>query len=69
MTLAGEGKEPGRPHMLRLAEGAGVSKRAAAAIIDEVRAAVARWRDHADRAGVAAASSSRISGSFPRLAR
>lgn len=55
MTLAGEGRNPGRLHILRLAEQAGVAKREAAAIIDEVRGAVARWADFAAQAGVSKA--------------
>ncbi|MFA5139602.1 MAG: type II toxin-antitoxin system HipA family toxin [Elusimicrobiota bacterium] len=69
MTVAGEGKDPGPPHMLRLAEGAGISERDAASIIDEVRAAVAHWKGFASKAGVAAAEGRRIEGSFPNPSR
>jgi len=40
MTIAGEGKNPNRTHMLQLAEQADVSQREANAIIDEVQAVV-----------------------------
>ncbi|MCY2931293.1 MAG: type II toxin-antitoxin system HipA family toxin [Planctomycetota bacterium] len=65
MTLAGEGKNPGRPHMLALAEQAGLSRRDAAAILDEVRASVARWPNHARLAGVSGATSKQIARSLP----
>lgn len=68
MTLAGEGKSPGRAHILRLAERAGVTRPRAVAIIDEVRAAVDRWKGLADQAGVSRACSRRTAASFPRLA-
>jgi serine/threonine-protein kinase HipA len=55
MTLAGEGKSPGRAQILRLAEQSGVSKAQAAVIIDEVRAAVNRWKSFAADAGVSKA--------------
>ena len=42
MTLAGEGRKPRRSHMLKLAEQADVSKRKAAAIIDEIQAVISR---------------------------
>ncbi|HET6428892.1 MAG TPA: type II toxin-antitoxin system HipA family toxin [Phycisphaerae bacterium] len=67
MTVAGEGRSPGRSHMLRLAEQADVSKREAAAIIDEVQAAVSRWTDHAAQAGVTGADARRIAETLPGL--
>ncbi|MBN1510816.1 MAG: type II toxin-antitoxin system HipA family toxin [Phycisphaerae bacterium] len=67
MTLAGEGKHPGRPHMLRLAEQAGLSKKEVMAIIDDVRVAVGRWSDHAAQAGVTTAAIREIANSFPGL--
>ena len=67
MTLAGEGKNPGRSHMLRLAEQADVSKRQATTIIKEVQAAVTRWADHAAQADVSQAGSREIEASLPKL--
>lgn len=52
MSLAGEGQNPGRSHMLRLAEQASLSRGEAIAIIDQVQAAVARWKHFATQAGV-----------------
>lgn len=43
MTVAGEGRQPGRDHCLRLAATHGISRSRAAEIIDEVCSAVARW--------------------------
>jgi serine/threonine-protein kinase HipA len=54
MTIAGEGRAPARSHLLKLADLAGISNREAQAILDEVAAAVAHWREHARRAGVGA---------------
>jgi serine/threonine-protein kinase HipA len=64
MTLAGEGRDPGRSHMLRLAGQAGVSVREAESIIGEVRDAVARWEDFAEQAGVSDATCDRIAKSL-----
>ncbi len=64
MTVAGEGRSPNRSHMRRLAEQADVSKRDAAAIIDEVQAAVARWPDHAAEAGVSEPAAEEIAQSL-----
>ena len=67
MTLAGEARNPGRSHMVRLAERVSASKREVAAIFDEVRASVARWQHHADQAGLSRVSERQIEASFPRL--
>ena len=67
MTLAGEGRNPRRPHMLRLAEQADVSEREASAIIDRAHAAVARWPDYAAHAGVSQATVRQIAESLPEL--
>jgi serine/threonine-protein kinase HipA len=64
MTLAGEGRDPGRSHILRLAEQADVSIREAESIIGEVQAAVARWAGFADQAGVSDATRNRITKSL-----
>ncbi len=52
MTVAGEGQAPGRAHILRIAEGAGVSKKQAVEIIDEVASALSEWHRFAEEAGV-----------------
>jgi serine/threonine-protein kinase HipA len=67
MTVAGEGRDPGRPHLLRVAEGADLAKREALTIIEEVEAAVARWPQHAKRAGLSRTEIHRIARALPRL--
>lgn len=67
MSLAGEGRNPGRAHMLRLAEQAGITKRQAEATIDQVRAAVADWKSIAGRAGVSKAMIDQVQAAMPRL--
>ncbi len=69
MTILGEGKNPGREHMLQLARKAGISKREAGSIIDEVLAAVRRWKKFADRAHLSSASARQIEASFPDLTK
>ncbi|MBN9032343.1 MAG: type II toxin-antitoxin system HipA family toxin [Rhizobiales bacterium] len=58
--VAGEGRAPGTAHMLKVAEAASISPRIAKTVIDEVRAVIARWRDFADEAGLAAARRSEL---------
>jgi len=67
MTIAGEGRNPARPHMLKLAEQADVSKREAIAIIDEVQAAVGTWPEHAANAGVSKAAAEQIAQALSQL--
>jgi len=67
MTLAGEGRAPGRDPMLRLAEQAGLSARRAAELIEQIQDAAGRWPEHAERAGVSAQSARRIRESFPSI--
>jgi hypothetical protein len=52
MLIAGEGHSPTREHLLRLAKETELKR--AAAIVDKVRAAVDRFEDFADEAGVPA---------------
>jgi serine/threonine-protein kinase HipA len=67
MSLAGEGRNPGRPHILRLAEQADVSKREANEIIEEVRDTVTHWENFAVQAGVSRSAIRRITQSLPQL--
>jgi len=43
MTVAGEGREPGREHIMRIADGAGIARRDATAIVEKVAAAIGNW--------------------------
>ena len=52
MLVAGEGRAPGREHLAAVARRAEL--RHSAKIVDQVRAAISRFRIHADRAGVPA---------------
>jgi len=67
MTVAGEGRRPGRSHLLGLAELAGLSNREAAGIIEEVATAVERWHHHACQAGVSSAAAERIAAAHIHL--
>ena len=69
MTVAGEGRSPGRRHLLKLADSAGVSSEEAESIFDEVDSAVRRWNDHADRAGVGRRSAKTIGTAVELMAR
>ena len=51
MTVAGEGREPTREHLLRVAEPVGISRKEAIAVIDAVNAAIAGWPNVANTAG------------------
>lgn len=68
MTLAGEGRNPGRAHLLQLARQAGLSNRQAAAILSDVQAAVAAWEDFAGRGQVSRDGMRQIAQSLPKLA-
>ncbi len=56
MTVAGEGRAPGRSHLLQVAGAAGLTDREAGEILDQVAEAATRWRTHAREAGMAAKS-------------
>jgi serine/threonine-protein kinase HipA len=68
MTLDGEGRKPGREHMVRLAEKSGISPREAEATIAEVQAAVDRWDEFAGQAGVSDSTRRQIAGAVSRKA-
>jgi serine/threonine-protein kinase HipA len=64
MTVAGEGR-PDRPHIMRVAENAGIAKTRANEIIDEVASARSDWLRFADEAGVRKDTADRIKKSSP----
>ncbi len=72
MTVAGEGREPGRGHLTALASTVGISAEEADSILERVAEAVARWRVHAAEAGVGRALirsvAKAIDGCLSRLA-
>lgn len=55
-TVMGEGKRPGKEHLLMLAKKVGIAKPLANSIIDEVKEAVQQWPIHAEEAGLTKAS-------------
>ena len=61
-AIAGEGRDPGREHLLAVAKGASIPEREALGIIDEVRAAIARWPHFADEAGLGKARTAELEG-------
>jgi serine/threonine-protein kinase HipA len=60
MTILGEGLAPARSHAMQLAAKFDVKQSDAAAIIDQVNAAVAKWRDFAEAAGCTKGSAREI---------
>jgi serine/threonine-protein kinase HipA len=52
-TVLGEGRQPAREHCLKLAEQTDIKPRESQPIIDEVNAAIARWKSFADEAACA----------------
>jgi serine/threonine-protein kinase HipA len=69
MSLAGEGRNPDRPHLLRLAAEAGLSDREAVTIIEEVEGSAARWKTFASEAGVSRGSARKVEAAFPKFAK
>lgn len=61
-TIMGEGKNPGREHLLTLAEKFSISKTRAARSIDGVRSAIRKWPVFAEEAGVSKMSKKLIEG-------
>jgi len=67
MTIAGEGREPTREDCLELGVRHGVRKREAERILEQVNAAVARWRRFASDADCRAATVSSIARRMRKL--
>jgi len=71
MAVVGEGREPRREHLERIAEGAGIARRDATDTIDAVATAVADWPRIARNAGLKAGSirpiESAIRSCLPRI--
>jgi serine/threonine-protein kinase HipA len=64
-TVMGEGRNPGTKDLLRLARKFDLKK--AAGILDEVASAVRRWKDFADKAGVANKTARAIQGTLDKI--
>ena len=60
MTVSGEGRAPGRDHLLQLASRFDIPDRHARSILDEVAGAASRWPRHARDAGVGTKSLKQI---------
>ena len=59
-AIAGEGRNPGREHLLAVAKGASIAERVALEVIEQVRAAVDQWPRYADEAGLGKARASEL---------
>lgn len=66
-TVMGEGRHPGKEHVLGLADKVGISKRLARAVIAEVQDAVQRWPSYAAESGVSKLSTRNIGAVITRL--
>jgi serine/threonine-protein kinase HipA len=66
MLVMGEGKSPGVAHLSALGTKHGL--RSTGAIIDRVREATARWTVHAEAAGVARPSASKVGKAIAAVA-
>lgn len=66
MSVDGESRAPGAEHLVRIGVTAGVDAHQVRAVLDEVRAAIARWEEFADAAELPSATRSRIGRSLAR---
>jgi serine/threonine-protein kinase HipA len=67
LDIEGEGRNPTRVHVLRLGARHSLGAKAVAVMVDEVRAAVARWPALSEAAGVTKASASEIAAAHARV--
>lgn len=65
-TIMGEGKNPGKEHLMQLAEKFGISKTRAARSIAKVHSAIRQWPRFADAAGVGTLSKQMITAVIAR---
>lgn len=66
-TILGEGKNPSVSHMLKLAEIVSIKPKTALTIIDEVKAAVSKWKKFADESKVSSKSSKNIAATLNKI--
>lgn len=67
LDIEGEGRNPTRAHVLQLGARHSLDAKAVAAMVEEVRAAVARWPAFGDAAGVTKASAKEIATAHARV--
>jgi serine/threonine-protein kinase HipA len=67
LDVEGEGRNPTRAHVLKLGARHSLNAKAVAAILDQVRAAVARWSAFAGAVGVTKASEREIESAHERV--
>ena len=67
LDIEGEGRNPTRAHVLRLGARHSLDAKAVAGMVEEVRAAVARWPAFGDAAGVTKASAKDIAAAHARV--
>ncbi len=67
LDIEGEGRNPTRAHVLRLGARHSLDAKAVAAMVEEVRAAVARWPAFGDAVGVTKASAREIATAHARV--
>jgi serine/threonine-protein kinase HipA len=67
LDIEGEGRNPTRAHVLRLGARHSLDAKAVAVMVEEVRAAVARWPAFGDAAGVTKASAREIATEHARV--
>jgi serine/threonine-protein kinase HipA len=60
LAVAGEGRKPGRVHIMKVAKDASVPEVEADAILDEVRSAIAKWPEYASSAALSDRRTSEI---------
>lgn len=69
LAVAGEGRNPGRDHIMKAASDASIPKAEADAIREAVRASVAKWQEHASSAGLSRQRTSEIRALLERHAQ
>jgi serine/threonine-protein kinase HipA len=67
LDIEGEGRNPTRAHVLRLGARHSLDAKAVGRVVEEVRAAVARWPAFGDAAGVTTASAKEIATALARV--
>ena len=67
LDIEGEGRDPTRAQVLRLGARHGLDAKTVAAMVEEVRAAVARWPAFGDAAGVTRGSAREIAAAHARV--